>query len=209
MVAEGTGSIRGRITFRGQKRDRPPDGRLLSDVVVYLKGAELTTRSTIEADDGQSRASKVDEERPAKALLDQVDMTFVPHVVLMQKGGTLELGNSDAALHNVNGLAVANKAFNVALSPGSTSEVVLDKPEFIRVVCNFHSRMNAWVAVLPNRYFTRVGDDGWFELTDVPAGTHVLAGWHEDVYPPYKSHRISVEVHVEPDQTAEVNLDFE
>lgn len=208
---KGTGAIKGTVLFRGRQLNLPPNGRTLTDVVIYLKGSglsDISSGTAVEQTTDPEVSEAPDTDGPKTAVLDQFDMTFVPHVVTMQKGGTLEIRNSDTALHNVNGLATANQAFNVALSPDTKTDLVLPRAEFIRVICNFHSRMNAWVAVLPNRFFTRVNDDGQFTLTDIPAGTYTLAGWHEDIYPPYTPHQTNMQVSVEPGHTTIVELNF-
>lgn len=210
-AASGFGHVEGKVLFQGQERKWPPNGRELSDVIVYLKGSVIGTKDAAgnskQAPQSPDAAEKKTTEQ-ATAVLDQFDMTFVPHVVMMRKGGTLELRNSDSTLHNVNGHAKVNQSFNVALSPGGKTEVSLRRPEFFRVVCNFHSRMSAWVAVMPNSFFTRVSDDGRFTLKDVPAGNYSLAGWHEDIYPPYTPKAVSTKIRVEPGKTTVVTLDF-
>lgn len=205
------GTIEGQVLFQGEKRKWPRNGRQMSDVVVYLKGNLLGQTGYSTATEQSSKSSNVDassSEKPVPVVLDQFDMTFVPHVVLMQQGSTIELRNSDSALHNVNGFATLNQPFNVALSPGATTEVVLQQHEFIRVACNFHPKMSAWIAVMPNRFFTRVNDQGQFTLIDIPPGKYNLAGWHENVYTPHVRLRASMDVSVQPGRTTVVKLDF-
>lgn len=187
----------------------------MADVVVFLRGntgssgRSLRTLPPKTATSERTDAADSDIDKDmAVAVLDQIDMTFVPHVVLMQQGGVLEMRNSDTALHNVNGFARRNQAFNVTITPGSSTTVTLPKDEFIRVTCNFHTRMNAWVAVLPNRHYTRVDEQGRFTLSDIPSGTYELAGWYENVYPPHVPHRVSTNVTVRPRQVTVVELDF-
>lgn len=207
------GTIEGKILFQGKQRDWPPDGRNMSDVVVFLRGntssSERSLRSLPQKTATSERADPADSDGDKNtAVLDQIDMTFVPHVVLMQQGGVLELRNSDSALHNVNGFASRNQAFNVTITPGSSTTVTLPKHEFIRVTCNFHTRMNAWIAVLPNPHYTRVDEQGQFTLSGIPPGTYELAGWYENVYPPHVPHRVSTNVTVRPRQVTVVELDF-
>ena len=202
------GSIEGQVLFQGEHRKWPPRGGQMTDVVVYLKGnnpgrapTNKVLPESIEVDAGA-------DDKAGPAVLDQFDMTFVPHIVMMQQGGTLELRNSDSPLHNVNGIATVNQAFNVALPPGATTRVVLPRHEFIRVICNFHSRMTAWVAVMPNRFFTKTNEQSRFTLNNIPPGEYELAGWHENVYPPYSPHRVSMDVIVQSGQTTVLELDF-
>ncbi len=196
------GTIEGQILFQGEQRKWPPNGRQMSDVVVYLKG-NLRGRT-----DHFKATERSSSDKPVPAVLDQFDMTFVPHVVMMQQGGMIELRNSDSTLHNVNGFATMNQPFNVALSPGASTDVVLERPEFIRVACNFHPKMSAWIAVMPNRFFTRANDQGQFTLRGIPPGKYKLAGWHENVYPPHVPRRVSMDVNIQPGRTTVVKLNF-
>lgn len=209
-----SGTVQGRILFSGEVRRSPSGGGDFADVVIYLEGdppanSEPTSQGASAADavsavGPQSSTQKLQ----SVAVLDQIDMTFIPHVVTMHAGQVLELRNSDTALHNVNGLAVRNPAFNIALPPRSIQQVVLSRPEFIRIVCNFHARMSAWIAVLPNRFFTRANPDGTFELRDLPAGNHRLSAWQETLYPPHKPVQTSITIQIHPGRITQADLNF-
>lgn len=196
------GTISGRVLFAGRRQTFPPGGGQLWDILVYLKGPGL--------DEALPRSAAPSEEpqNPPRAVLDQFDMMFVPHVVALPQGGVLELRNSDTTLHNMHGLARLNQSFNTSLSPQGSTEVALSRHEFIRVVCNYHPQMNAWVVVVPNRFFTRLDEEGRFSLSGIPAGEYDLVGWRESSYPPYQPHLTSTRIRIKPDETTQVELNF-
>lgn len=205
------GTVQGRILFSGEVRRSPSGGGDFADVLIYLEGDPPANSEP--ASSAADPVSAVGQESSTQklqsvAVLDQIDMTFIPHVVTMHAGQVLELRNSDTALHNVNGLAVRNPAFNIALPPRSIQQVVLSRPEFIRIVCNFHARMSAWIAVLPNRFYTRANPDGTFELRDVPAGNDRLSAWQETLYPPHKPVQTSITIQIHPGRITQLDLNF-
>jgi hypothetical protein len=86
--------------------------------------------------------------------------------------------NSDDVQHNVfSPSAIAGK-FNLGTyEPGATRTVTLDQPGDVRVLCNIHMEMEAHILVLDNPYFSTVGEDGRYQIPDVPAGTYTLKVW--------------------------------
>ncbi|MEQ9410424.1 MAG: hypothetical protein RIK87_22000, partial [Fuerstiella sp.] len=100
-----SGLIQGRVLFQGKPRRSPPEGRTLTDVVVYLTQESAVADATEDTDSGTTDVSQPEPDQRARAVLDQSGMQFFPHVVILPQGGILELRNSDTALHNVNGLA--------------------------------------------------------------------------------------------------------
>ena len=200
------GRIEGKVLFQGESRQTPVNGRLLTDIVIYLKGnvPEPPVAATEEPTaDGEKPTAK----RPP-VILDQIEMTFVPHVVTMRKGDTLEVHNSDAVLHNAFGHMDRNQPFNINVPPDAKTDLVLDRTEFIRVTCVYHPHMLAWIAVLPNRYYTKVDEQGQFTLPDVPPGEYELAGWYEGVFPPNSSNETSMKVVIKAGKATSVELDF-
>jgi hypothetical protein len=115
------------------------------------------------------------------ALLNQENCRYVPHVVGMQTGQTLVIRNSDATLHNVHAFAQNNRGFNVGQPlKGVEAKRRFPNPEVgISVKCDVHGWMQAYVAVFEHPFFALTGEDGAFELGDLPPGDYVLEAWHE------------------------------
>lgn len=133
-------------------------------------------------------------------VLDQKDLRFVPHVLVVQVGTTVEFANSDPLSHNVFSISDA-KRFNLGLySRGAVRQLKFDKPGVVDLLCNVHLEMSGYVVVVKNPYFARTESGGNFRIPNVPAGEHRMRCWHER-YP-------AQERVVRVPETGSVNLDF-
>jgi hypothetical protein len=114
-------------------------------------------------------------------VLDQRGCRFVPRVVVLRAGQTLQVKNSDPVTHNVHPMPRNNRDWNQQQAPGAPDLLRrFARPEvMIPVKCDIHSWMRTWIAVLDHPYFATTGPGGEFRIEGVPAGRHVLAAWHE------------------------------
>ncbi|MFQ5722947.1 MAG: plastocyanin/azurin family copper-binding protein [Terriglobia bacterium] len=113
------------------------------------------------------------------ARMDQKELRFVPHLLVIQVGTTVEFPNSDPVSHNVFSIS-DTKRFNLGLySRGTVRRIKFDKPGVVELLCNVHLEMSAYIVVLKNPYFARTAPDGTFRIPNVPAGRHRLRCWHE------------------------------
>lgn len=121
---------------------------------------------------------KEDPDKPVS--LEQKGCRFVPHVVVVPPRRTLRIFNRDGILHNVHVYARKNRPFNRA-QPGRIKKIDVSfrRPERIRVGCNVHDWMTAWIIVAEHPYTAVTGSDGRFEFKNVPAGRHTIEIWHE------------------------------
>jgi len=113
------------------------------------------------------------------AVLDQKGCWFIPHVVVMPAGGSLDILNSDGILHNIHTYSTKNPAINKA-QPGFKKKMTekFDQVEIVKVTCDAHPWMSGWIVVADTP--TAVTDEkGSFKLANVPAGTYKLNVWHE------------------------------
>ncbi len=112
---------------------------------------------------------------------DQNGCHYMPHVTGVMVGQPLEIINSDSTLHNVHSLAKESKEFNLGMPiKGMKIKKTFEKPEImVKMKCDVHPWMNAYVGVVSNPFFAVTGEDGSFEIKDLPAGTYTLAAWHE------------------------------
>lgn len=114
----------------------------------------------------------------ARAEIRMKNKTFEPAVVVIPAGSTVVFPNADPILHNVFSVSGENR-FDLGLyGRGAGREVVLRQPGVVRVFCNVHPRMEAFVVVTPGEA-ARVRADGTFEIPDVPAGRYDLTAWDE------------------------------
>ncbi|MGH7766897.1 MAG: hypothetical protein ACREQP_05535, partial [Candidatus Binatia bacterium] len=85
--------------------------------------------------------------------MDQKQCAFVPRVVVVPVGGTVDFLNSDRLLHNVRGGGKENASFNRAQPHARTISIVFKKPEVLRVECDLHSWMRGWVVVAEHPFY--------------------------------------------------------
>jgi plastocyanin len=113
--------------------------------------------------------------------LDQEQCVFVPRVVVVPAGGTVEFLNSDRLLHNLHSASKGNPIFNRTQPRGRTIPIVLKEPEIIRVDCDLHPWMRAWVVVADHPFYAVTNDRGEFMLDNVPPGEYILQLWQESL----------------------------
>jgi len=116
---------------------------------------------------------------PGRAAMDQKDQTFVPHVLAITVGTTVDFPNSDLTFHNVFSLS-KTKSFDLGrYSRGKSKAVRFDRPGVVQVFCDIHSHMSAYILVFAHRYFAVTDQAGNFSITGVPPGSYTLAVWYE------------------------------
>src|SRR6476660_2301906 len=106
------------------------------------------------------------------AKMDQQQCSFIPRVVIVPAGGTVEFLNSDRLLHNLHSVGKENPPFNRTQPRGRAIPVTFGKPEIIRVDCDLHSWMRAWVVVADHPFYALSNEAGEFVLAGVPPGTY-------------------------------------
>ena len=176
----GTGSIVGHITLTTRVKGRalpstayptravgahdPTALPEIRNVVVYLK--DVAFHGALP---------------PTRADLRQEHETFLPHVLAITRGSTVDFPNDDPIFHNVFSLSSA-ASFDLRRYPkGQSRSRPFPKAGIVKVYCNIHSHMSATILVLDHPYFAIPNLDGTFELPTVPAGQYTLVGWHERV----------------------------
>lgn len=119
----------------------------------------------------------------APAVLDQTACRYIPHVLGVVEGGTVEFRNSDPTMHNVHTMptTVGNQTIDITMGPhGAPQTRQMEKPEnLIPVRCNNHPWMNAFIDVAPTPFFQVTGPDGTFDLKGLPPGDYVLGAVQE------------------------------
>jgi plastocyanin len=138
----------------------------------------------------------------APVVLDQVNLTFVPHVLPVLVGTRVAFPNSDEIRHNVFSPTPSAK-FNLGTyTRGTTRYYVFDKPGPVTLLCNVHAEMSAYVVVTETPYFAVTDKAGRFAIPDVPPGRYVLKAWHE------KSRPASIEIEVRDGQPLDVKFEL-
>lgn len=137
------------------------------------------------------------------AVMDQKNMTFIPHVLPLIKGTTVDFLNSDMVQHNVYSPdAVADNVNLGTWLKGEVRSFTFNKLGIASMLCNVHVDMLAYVLVLQNPYFARVNNDGSFSITNLPEGKYTVKLWNER----YKAEDRQVEVKANVSVTVEFEL---
>jgi plastocyanin len=151
------GTIRGRIELVEKGGKGASD---LDDAVVWVEGPKVKPR-------------------PSSATITMKGKAFEPRVVVVPVGGTVEFPNQDPVFHNVFSVSGENR-FDLDLYKKPKSGAwVFRYPGLVRVYCNIHPQMSAYVLVRDNPFFARASADGSYEIPEVPGGTWVVKAWHE------------------------------
>ncbi len=109
--------------------------------------------------------------------IDQRNLAFEPHVLVIRVGTQVEFPNSDHVFHNVFSFK-DGKRFDLGMYPtGKAKPVVFDKPGLSRLFCNIHPNMAAYVMTVDTPYYALSNDRGVFTLPNVPPGTYTYHAW--------------------------------
>jgi plastocyanin len=118
---------------------------------------------------------------PARLEMVQQGESFVPRVVAIARGSSVEFPNADPFFHNVFSLS-RGATFDLGRFPrGERRARTFAQPGLVKVYCHLHSHMSGSIMVFDHPHFTIPGPDGGFVLTDVPAGEHRVSAWHERI----------------------------
>lgn len=124
-------------------------------------------------------------------LVDQRKMAFIPHVLVVLQGTTVDFQNSDPVGHNVYWPSISgNKklSHNLGTWPkGEKKSFQFNDLGAASLLCNVHPEMSGYVVVVATPYFAVTGKDGDFEIKNVPAGTYTVKTWSEDGKPTTQS----------------------
>jgi plastocyanin len=190
VTPRATGRIEGEVVISTALSNRRPRFRIYADpgpgsrppareqheirnVVVYLQNAPT-----------------VDRPPSAHATMTQDDERFIPHVLPVLRGTTVDFPNADDVFHNVFSLSSA-RTFDLGRYPkGSAKSVTFDRSGVVQVFCHIHSDMSAVVLVLDNPHFAQPAATGRYVIEDVPPGEYTVVGWHERIRPVTRTVRV-------------------
>jgi plastocyanin len=175
-----SGTITGRVKLTSRVRGTPLPSNVyqprsvanhdsvaipeITNVVIYLKGVKF--KGPLEVSRQEIR---------------QEHEAFVPRVVAVTRGSTIDFPNADPFFHNVFSLSSAS-TFDLGRYPmGRRKSATLTTAGLVKVYCHIHSHMSASILVLDHPYFAMPDLAGSFTIPNVPAGTYSIVGWHERI----------------------------
>jgi plastocyanin len=173
----GAGSLRGRVEIRrvitpverrpgvadlgsAAVRDLPDRRR----AVVYLETAP---------------GGAFEDRQPDRGRMDQRNETFLPNVLAITAGTVVDFPNNDSTYHNVFSLSKAKRFDLGRYAQGRSKSVRFDRPGIVRVFCDIHSHMSAFILVFSHRYFATTDSEGRYRITNIPSGTYAVVAWHD------------------------------
>jgi plastocyanin len=164
-VEQTRGAIQGRLDIRrlAKASERRPDvaepgapgPRDMPDLrrgVVYLESAPQ---------------GAFEEREAPRAVMDQRNETFVPHVLAVMTGTRVDFPNSDKTFHNVFSLSKTKRFDLGRYAAGHSKAIRFDRPGVVRVFCDIHSHMNAFIVVFNHPFFDVTDPEGRFRIGNV------------------------------------------
>lgn len=149
-------------------------------------------------------------------VMDQQNLTFIPHVLVVPVGSTVAFPNNDKVKHNVFSLS-STKKFNLGTyGPGASKDVTFDKPGIVELRCDIHAEMIAYIMVVKNPYVAVTDSSGHFRIPDpkwahdaglpaipeLPAGNYSVKLWHAKLRPVRKKVQVPAQGDVTVDLSA-------
>ncbi len=112
--------------------------------------------------------------------MSQKGMVFMPHILPVLKGSTVDFTNDDTVAHNVFSPPGSATPFNLGIyGTGVKKTQTFDHLGEVPLLCSIHPEMSAFVIVLQNPYYALTDNDGNFEIKNVPPGKYQLKTWDE------------------------------
>ncbi len=191
--AKTAGTISGKIIYSGKKSSHKIVNMDADPQCVKLHLRAVSDESIAANSEGalanvfvyikQGLEGKNFEPPADPVIIDQNGCWFNPRVLGIQVGQTLKVKNSDPVTHNIHPMPEINREWNQSQAPDTEPFTrKFTQPEImIKVKCNIHAWMQAWVGAVAHPYFAVTGADGTFTLHDVPPGNYTLEIWHEEL----------------------------
>jgi len=189
-----TGSVTGTISFAGKVPavgtiDTTQDpacsltssGKLPVEQIVVKDGKLANVFIYVKS--GPPEAMHAGPTTSQPVILDQKNCQYIPHVIAVMQGGSVEFRNSDPTMHNIHTIPVddGNQPIDISEGPrGAAQTKQFLKPELMLPVrCNNHPWMNAFINVSPTPFFAVTDASGHFDLRGLPPGDYVLGAVQE------------------------------
>ena len=196
--AAARGTIKGHVRLSGEEPGNPVIRMGKDPMCAAVNRGKQVVQETVLASLDGSLANvfvRLQGNFPATPVpsepvtIDQRSCVYVPRVMGVRVGQTLQVRNDDEILHNVHSLSVKSNTFNVSEPKAGMVQQFKMKDEevMLRIKCDIHSWMTTYVGVVSNPYFAVSNKAGTFEIANVPPGTYTIIAWQERYGPVMKS----------------------
>jgi plastocyanin len=179
VVFKGNPPKRKSINMSGEAGCRKGGGETLSEEIIVGSGGGLRNvyvRVVVGLGDRLFAPPET------VARMDQRGCVFEPHVLPVQTNQIVTFTSSDQLMHNVRAVASDNPTFNISMSgKGRTVRRFFPRPEIVRIRCDIHAWMAAYIPVSEHPFYNVTGDDGSFRIAGLPAGAYQVEAWHESL----------------------------
>jgi len=187
VAVKDGGTIRGMVKVEGTRAKLPP-----LQVTKYKEVCKDVPNESLVVGPGQGLRYAVITlegivkgkavEKEAVHELDNLRCRFIPHVSAASVGQFVVLKNSDPILHTAHASFGGDQPqFNVGLYPGRVSRKPLITAGVVKIRCEVHPWMTAYIVVTDHPYHAISDIYGEYELSDIPAGVYQLKVWHESL----------------------------
>jgi plastocyanin len=208
LAADATGTITGRVVLTGEipqakkikiTKDQEKCGqeKTAEDLIV---SAERGIKNAVVSVAGLKGPLAKTE---ANATIDQKGCAFSPHVLIAPAGAPVDIVNDDGILHNFHTISAKNAVINKA-QPGFKKKMTetFSQAEIIKITCDAHGWMAAWLVVTDHPYIAATDATGAFKIANVPAGAQKIEIWHETLG------KITKEVAVKAGEEAKLTIEL-
>jgi len=147
------------------------DGKL-AEAVVYLEEVE---------------AGKAWPTLPGGGAINQKGARFLPSSKVIHKGMEVPIKNSDSVMHNIHSYELIGRGRRTLFNVGQIANLTIRKSfavkrsPFVKIECDAHNFMHEYLFVASNPYYSVTGENGTFEIADIPEGTYILKVWHPNL----------------------------
>jgi plastocyanin len=174
MTAVPLAPTRVRDPYAGRASSLPeprvPARGLPQDAVIYIESLPLDVSDRLPAPSTHPQ-------------LAQQGQAFMPRVIAIPVGGSVDFPNRDPIYHSVFSVSPTRRFDLGRYGRGRSKSVQFNKPGLVNVYCDIHSNMEAFVLVTPNRALARPDASGSYAMPDLPPGRYTLRAWHPDMAP--------------------------
>ncbi len=186
------GTLVGIVTFKGTPPKRAPFDLAKEPVCAKIHAKDPLINETVVTGRGNGLANVVVYISAGEAdiaalpadtvVFDQEGCQYKTHVLAVRIGQEIQITNSDPISHNIHPLAKVNREW-ARIQPAGTPpfSYSYEKEEFIPVKCNIHPWMQAYFVVLKTSHVAVTGENGVFQLRDLPPGKYTVTAWHESL----------------------------